>query len=396
MIYGSVCSGVEAATLAWEPLGWKPVFFSEIAPFPSAVLSQRWPDVPNLGDLTKIKGETIGKIDLLTGGTPCQAFSVAGLRKGLEDQRGNLALEFVRLAFESNSRWIVWENVPGVLSSNKGRDFACFLSALCGWEIPVPEKGWKKSGIITPAPEGFGLAWRIVDAQFVRVDGYPGAIPQRRRRLFVVGYTGNWARSAAVLFDHGSLSGDPSPLREARKGVARTITASTGGASAKEQQYTFIGADGTPLNALGTWWDDKESYCIVGNSINRTPFSGSKGKGYKSELCYTLTTADRHAVAQCCCLSQNDYGQDCGCNIAGTLRRSVHHAVADRSSVRRMTPLECERLMGFPDYHTRITWKGKPPEECPDGHRYMACGNSQCVNVMRWIGQRIDIVNRMR
>ena len=108
MIYGSVCSGVEAATLAWEPLGWKPLFFSEIEPFPSAVLRQRWPNVPNLGDFTKIKGENIGKIDLLTGGTPCQSFSIAGLRKGLADERGNLSLEFARLAYSAKCRWLLW------------------------------------------------------------------------------------------------------------------------------------------------------------------------------------------------------------------------------------------------------------------------------------------------
>ena len=158
MRYGSVCSGVEAATLAWAPLGWKAEFFSEIEPFPAAVLAHHYPEVPNLGDMTKIIGENyIGKIDLLTGGSPCQSFSFAGLRKGLDDPRGNLCLKFAELAHHSRVRWILWENVPGVLSSNRGADFAGLLSLLCGWQVDVPadRKGvrkWKNAGIINPAP----------------------------------------------------------------------------------------------------------------------------------------------------------------------------------------------------------------------------------------------------
>ena len=144
MRYGSVCSGIEAATVAWRHLGWECAFVSEIDAFASAVLKERLPAVPNLGDFTKIRpGDYGGDIDLLVGGTPCQAFSKAGLRKGLEDERGNLALEFAGLAFRTHARWVVWENVPGVLSSGSGRDFAIFLSKLAGWEVPVPKGGWK-------------------------------------------------------------------------------------------------------------------------------------------------------------------------------------------------------------------------------------------------------------
>lgn len=207
MNYGSVCSGVEAASLAWEKLGWKPKFFAEIEPFPAAVLKERWLNVPNLGDFTKIeKGDYRGAIDLLAGGTPCQSFSVSGLRQGLADERGNLALEFVGLAYALGAKWVIWENVPGVLSSNGGKDFAGLLSLFCGWDVRVPNRGWRNAGIITPAPECYGLAWRVFDAQHVRVDGFPRAVPQRRRRVFVVAYLGDWRSPAEVLFEQKMCS----------------------------------------------------------------------------------------------------------------------------------------------------------------------------------------------
>jgi DNA (cytosine-5)-methyltransferase 1 len=267
MRYGSICSGVEAATLAWARLGWKPAFFAEVEPFPCAVLMQKFgatkpkrcldpseaetlkekrqrenwkkridkfPDggtIPNLGDFTKItKDDYEGEIDLLVGGCPCQSYSVAGLRKGLDDPRGNLTLEFAKLAFRTEAKFVLWENVPGVFSSGKGKDFAQFLSLLCGWEVEVPVlrrrkngdvvRGWKNSGIVTPAPGGYGLAWRTLDAQYVRVDGHPRAVPQRRRRVFLVGSFGSWERAAAVLFDEESLSGHSPPERKKGKGTA--------------------------------------------------------------------------------------------------------------------------------------------------------------------------------
>ncbi|MFA6716837.1 MAG: DNA cytosine methyltransferase, partial [Victivallaceae bacterium] len=298
MRYGSICSGVEAATLAWEPLGWQPAFFAEVEPFPCAVLMQKFgatkpkrvlePDeadtekekkqrelwqkkiatfpeggtIPNLGDFTKIEKEDYdGEIDLLVGGTPCVAFSYAGLRKGMADPRGNLTLEFIRLAYRLGVRWLIWETVPGVLSSNRGTDFAAVLSLLCGWEVEVPIVGkskgksvrrWRNSGIVTPAPGGYGLAWRTLDAQFVRVEQYPRAVPQRRRRIFLIGNIDGWERAAAVLFEPGRLSGDTPPERKAGAGIARNLTASPGGVSGKEQQHTFVDENGQPLNALAT------------------------------------------------------------------------------------------------------------------------------------------------
>ena len=193
MRYGSVCSGIEAASVAWHPLGWEPQWFSEIEHFPSEVLKYRFPDVPNLGDMTQLNQNPVFNeqpIDLLVGGTPCQSFSVAGLRKGLADPRGNLMLAFLSIADKRRPKWILWENVPGVLSSNGGRDFGTFLTAL---------------GNI-----GYGFAYRVLDAQYF-------GVAQRRRRVFVVGYLGDWRPAAAVLFESESLQRDSKPSRAKRK-----------------------------------------------------------------------------------------------------------------------------------------------------------------------------------
>ena len=200
--YLSVCSGIEAATVAWHPLGWEAAAFSEIEAFPRAVLTHHYPNVPLHGDFTTIKGTEYGPVDLLVGGTPCQSFSVAGLRKGMDDPRGNLALGYLGLAARLNARWLVWENVPGVLSSNGGRDFGAFLGGL--------------------AELGYGFAYRVLDAQFF-------GVPQRRRRVFVVGYLGDWRRAAAVLFERHSLSGHPPPSREAGQAAPTLPSRSSAG-----------------------------------------------------------------------------------------------------------------------------------------------------------------------
>ena len=202
MIYGSVCSGIEAATAAWHPLGWKPAFFSEIEKFPRAVLAHHYPGVPCHGDFTTIGADEYGAIDLLVGGTPCQDFSVAGLRQGITGERGNLTLEFVRLVERKKPRWVVWENVPGVLSIDGGRAFGAFLGGL--------------------GECGYGVAYRVLDAQYF-------GVPQRRRRVFVVGYLGDWRPAAAVLFERESLRRDITPRRQARESVAGVLTSRASG-----------------------------------------------------------------------------------------------------------------------------------------------------------------------
>lgn len=240
MRYGSVCSGIEAATMAWHPLGWTPAFFSEIEAFPSAVLAHHYgsnmpdePDatngVPNHGDMTKFEEWPDHAIDLLVGGTPCQSFSVAGLRGGLDDARGNLMLTYGAIARRYRPRWLVWENVPGVLSSDGGRDFASLLGLLSGRRVEVPATGWRNAGIVEGYKGAYGLAWRVLDAQYVRVDGFGRAVPQRRRRVFVVGYLGDWRRAAAVLLERQGLCGDSAPSRASGKNVAPTVSARPSG-----------------------------------------------------------------------------------------------------------------------------------------------------------------------
>ena len=463
MKYASVCSGVEAASLAWIPLGWEAVWFSEIDPFPCSVLKERFPGVPNLGDMTKIEGENyFGTVDLLVGGTPCQGFSVAGKQGGLDDPRSALCLAYCNLLETMRPRWFVWENVPGVFSTNGGEDFRAFLRKID--EI------------------GYSCAWRVLDAQYVRVDGFPRAVPQRRRRVFVVGHSsGDWRYPASILFEPGCLPWNTPPRRVKGAGVARSLTASTGCASGKEQQHTFISGDGRPLNAIcragdmansetsvevgttllarqyksppfvcthetgqGYWQDGYIAGTLRAEGENRPSkplniicagFSGGQGEnaggiGYQEEVAPTIRSSEsgsnqvpdilcqygdvagtltaRHDSSPCVDRgativyenhAQNSRVKPCGeCSPhlnakAGTGGGNLP-IVLGAFTVRRLTPVECERLMGFPDNWTRIPWRGKPEEQCPDSPRYKACGNSMCVNVMRWIGMRIEYVER--
>lgn len=323
MKYGSVCSGVEAATMAWHHMGWTPSFFSEIEEFPRAVLQHHYLEVPLHGDFTTIGEKDYESIDLLVGGTPCQSFSIAGLRGGMADDRGNLALEFLRLAQRLRPRWIVWENVPGVLSSNGGRDFSSFLKGL--EEI------------------GYGFSYRILNAQYF-------GVPQRRRRVFVVGYLGDWRPSTAVLFERHSLSGNPTKSREEREEVAKCLTAGIA------QRYDA---------------ETETMICFEPRSPDGVP-------RIHGETCPTLNTMGGGQREPCVVIKEK------GCQ---TVRQGMQ--------VRRLTEVECERLQGFPDNFTRIPYRGKPLEQCPRGHRYKAMGNSMAVPVMRWIGERIQKVQNI-
>ena len=716
--YGSVCSGVEAATLAWQPLGWQPVFFSEIEPFPCAVLHARYdatrpinaldpeaaatekekklyrawnkqnatlPEngtIPNEGDFTKIGKKYHGKFDLLVGGTPCQDLSVAGKRAGFGGKRSSLALDFIRLAYESGCKWIVWENVPGVFSSRGGGDFAAFLSLLSGSTVEIPDGGFASAGFVCNARrDRYGLAWRVLDAQFTRVSGFSFAVPQRRRRVFVVGYFGDWTRAAEVLLEPDRLQWNtPARIkaREIASGNAGNrlepasreyqISAGTGkqvdvsctldvkckdGAIRNQQGIAvikcagFSGGQGSKAGGIG--YSEETSPTIkasqsgsnqapdivlslaaaqggelgsIGENVSQTLTRNNGGFSYIAEMKSkeaekgVICRATQQGNSECCkelaptltaaagksgnnqpivlCFSANDNGRDLCRNISPTIRKggtttadggaivpaivfvqqnqlgeirtgeiagtvstngnasgrncplvciaktpticakepisqygkiagtlearhdsspcadrgqnivfcyenhgqdsriselkkgvapqlnaqagtggnnlplvqecypinsmiigkdakdgdrqttgignngdpsptigtSHHHAVAiaeniigrkvenggngvgaqeeiaytqncsgvmgvctdepSETTVRRLTPLECERLMGFPDNYTRISWNGKPETSCPDAPRYKACGNSMCVNVMRWIGIQIQ------
>ncbi len=494
MRYVSVFSGVEAATLAWHQLGWEPVAFSEIDPFPSAVLAERFPNVSNLGDITQIDWSEIGSVDLVVGGSPCQSFSVAGKREGLAGASG-LMFEYIRCVRELRPRWFVWENVPGALSSEGGAAFGQLLGELDAL--------------------GYGLAWRVLDAQFF-------GVAQRRQRLFVVGSLGEAGaeRACEVLFEPDSLQWDPTPSREKRKELAARAAGGAGGAIPintmnatrhKGRGTGFgVGDDGDPAYtvtaahghavcagfAAGSAGAPGRGGCVTihqnqagdahvtrdlsgtltaESSVSRQqlvfgeePEGGAaeaataipintmiatrggklgRGTGFgvaeDGDPAYTITATHPHAVCAgfgykvssgagkvmvtyaidrattpkfseelCHTLRRGGAG---GCNdavavisqygeVAGTLTARYDSSpcpdrgqsiVNDRSVVRRLTPRECERLQGMPDDWTRIPYRGKSAEDCPDGPRYKAIGNSMAVPVMRWIGERIAMADKV-
>ena len=485
MRFLSVCSGMEAASVAWEPLGWKAVGFSEIEPFPCAILKHRFPNTPNYGSLTEYKQWplAIGDVDLLCGGTPCQSFSVAGLRRGLADPRGNLALVFLGLADKLKPRWIVWENVPGVLSSNGGRDLGSFLGAL--------------------VQLGYGFAFRVLDAQHF-------GVPQRRRRVFVVACLGDWRSPAEVLLESDCVRRDIKKGRAKGQGVASGVEGGVG-ADHPEGCWWDGGQVSQTLDAVlqkGQTMPEKNRFPAVlqpvvidraafNQGINAqyephieqtdvmdslvargphaigVPFRKSKratsttvplvnqepkiikaselrltGKITEQDTCPTLLANTKsgdndplavHAITFQPGNLRREAGADPstttttttlkasagdqmphvaypvipldGMNLLSrlgpcgeehsiqnftpgdpsfTLKKSGNqHGVLTPMAVRRLTPVECERLQGFPDNWSRISWKGKPEDQCPDGPRYTACGNSMAVPVMRWIGEQI-------
>ena len=408
MKYLSVCSGVEAATVAWHPLGWDPIGYAEIETFPSAVLSHHYPTVPNLGDITKYKEWNInGTVELLVGGTPCQAFSVAGLRKGLEDPRGNLTLVYTGILDRFKPKWFVWENVPGVLSSSGGRDFGSFLGAV--------------------AELGYGFAYRVLDAQYF-------GIPQRRRRVFVVGCFGDWVSASKVLFEPDCLSRDTEESRKSREktsnssqgrfdgnGIQRTV----GTLCADTHPGAYSGQDAYSGRLIPCVYETHPADSRVremgdvcqtvtsrwGTGGGNVPIAlqdisgrdkAQNGRGWNDEgLMYTLDAAATQGVAYSIredAIAGNFSATPLEVTPAlQALRPSVqsHHAqtfIAQQMAVRRLTPVECERLQGFPDNYSNIPWRGKP--ESPDSLRYKAMGNSMAVPCMKWIGERIEMVEK--
>jgi DNA (cytosine-5)-methyltransferase 1 len=485
--YLSVCSGIEAASVAWEPLGWKPAAFAEIDPFACHVLAHRqratrplfMPDpaaapgfverrkrmaaikavaglpdpgtpnlTPNFGDLEAYRTWPDAAFDLLVGGTPCQSFSVAGLRQGLDDPRGNLALVYLGVADRYRPRWVVWENVPGVLSSGRGRDFGAFLGGL--------------------GELGYGWAYRVLDAQYVRTCRFPGAVPQRRRRVFVVGYLGDWRPAAAVLFDGESLHGNPPPGRRSRQDAAPTLAARPSGGGGLGTDFDLDGGlipavssalaardaklpraednagiipvahslraggfdasedgtgRGTPLVPIAFSAKDygadagetaptlramghaashangggQIAIAIQERAVSENPAAGPDGAGFRQDgAAYTL---EARTVPQAVAFDLR--GRDGGAIPEGPHDTASMRAASGGSSrsyvaqeaeelvwaVRRLTPRECERLQGFPDDYTEVPWRRR--NWTPDGPRYKALGNSMAVNVMGWLGERI-------
>jgi DNA (cytosine-5)-methyltransferase 1 len=427
----------------------------------------------NFGDMERFKEWPDAAVDLLVGGTPCQSFSVAGLRSGLDDPRGNLALVYLGVADRYRPRWVAWENVPGVLSSNSGRDFGAFLGGL--------------------AQLGYGWAYRVLDAQYIRTRMFTGAVPQRRRRVFVVGYLGDWRPAHAVLFDAESLLGNPPPRRQTRKSTAHDVAGSlVGSGRGTERAGDTRGQDPVVavqansgdaaycLTASAQQSLDAETETLLAHTLRGRGFDASEdGSGRGTPLVAHPLTAGMHKSAArmpheqgtlvpiafdctaggntgfaigevpgtlrgdghgnghtAIAFSVKDDGSDAGV-VAPTLRAMGHgdsHANAggqaavafqdrfrgddgrgyDRAppaseevagtletvkpwnvalpwAVRRLIPIECERLQGFPDDYTNVPYRGK--NTVADGPRYKAIGNSMAVNAMEWLGDRIALVD---
>ncbi len=447
LTYGSVCSGIEAASVAWEPIGMKPLWFSEIEPFPSAVLAAHWPQVDNLGDMTKlaaaVRAGDVPAPDLLVGGTPCQAFSVAGLRGGLSDERGQLTLSYVELADsidekrEQNGEQpaiIVWENVPGVLSS-KDNAFGCFLAGLAGESEELKPTGEKWTNVGYVSGPKRTIAWRILDAQYF-------GVAQRRRRVFVVASARTDICPAEILFEYDSMHGDITPCGETGQTVAALTKNGVGATGADDNQaqaghlIAFGGGNtsgeikvATTCTAHGARLDfDTDTFAVHGtqdpdvnhelaHTLGRNHgqenacisfAENSQGEirlqGGDGQIVGPLSTGGgKPGQGYPAVVSFQERGRDDGRNleIGGELAyaltspagggRGQERNIADFNTmtVRRLTPVECERLQGFPDNHTKISWRGKDAADCPDGPRYRAIGNSMAVPVMRWIGERI-------
>lgn len=372
MKYGSVCSGVEAATVAWHSLGWKPQWFSEIEQFPSAVLDYHYPNVPNFGDMTKHKEWKNDPIDLLVGGTPCQSFSVAGLRKGLDDPRGNLMLTYLAIAEQYRAKWLVWENVPGVLSSNGGKDFGAFLGAL--------------------GQLGYGFAYRVLDAQYF-------GVPQRRKRVFVVGCFGSWRSAAAVLFESHSLQGHSAPSREEGQKPSPSVTT---GAPFSRTGNERVECDAIVSVAFG----GQMSNVQTDNNLSQTLQAKNPQAVMTSAptISATLqTTCGEWSRADGFTMMSYDMKQHHNPQPTDSFSLTTENCSSVRgdtpliktNSVRRLTPKECERLQGFPDNYTQIPYRKKDAENCPDSPRYKAMGNSMAVPLMKWIGERIEMVEAL-
>lgn len=371
MKYISLFSGIETASVAWEGLGWEPVCFAELDEFPSAVLAHRYPEVPNVGDVTKVDWKRYkGKCDVVVGGSPCQSFSVAGKREGLQGESG-LMYEYIRAIRDIRPAWFLWENVPGALSSEGGEAFRQLLSEMD--EL------------------GYGMAWRVLDAQFF-------GVAQRRRRVFLVGHLGA-CHPAEVLFEPESLRGDYPSSREKREALAAAARRSPESAGFKFHQGAGAGSIGFEVEQSPTCtadWHNPGVLTVDAGCLN--PEDPQSKRIFTPDSCGpTLSSGTGEGMniqPSVLCMADDNAKAAIDKDMCGSLKvGGMPPAIAvGGMTVRRLTPRECERLQGFPDDWTKIPYRGRPADECPDGPRYKAIGNSMAVPVMRWIGERMDFM----
>jgi len=421
--FAEIFAGIRGASVAWDALGWECRWVAETDAFASAVGAYHH-GAPNLGDVNEIRRETAEPIDILIGGPPCQDFSVAGKREGMAGGRGSLVWQYLRVADELRPRWLVFENVPGLLSSANGRDFGAFLGAL--------------------AERGYMGCYRVLDAQYF-------GVPQRRRRVFAVCYFGDWRPAAAALLERESLCWNPAPSREAREEVARPIASRTGNCSQDESRESFVvnanstpevshgiafplraddgsgnrqaiafsckdngrdvGEVSPPLRAMG----HDQSHPNAGGQV-AVAFDTQQTPKFSVDCARPLTAISPSGGGQpqAVAFALNAKGGQGRMDVESdtlipTLRAGKNETGGDRPpgtdvdtaeslqvvafmAVRRLTPRECERLQGFPDDYTQIPWRGKPRDQCPDGPRYRVLGNAFPVPVVRWIGERIAML----
>ncbi|MGL4577290.1 MAG: DNA cytosine methyltransferase [Burkholderiaceae bacterium] len=418
MRFLSLFSGIEAASVAWIPLGWTCAGVAEIEPFPCVALKHHYPNVPNLGDVTHITEAQIaalGPIDLVCGGSPCQDLSVAGKRAGLAGERSNLFYEQMRIFNAARrlcgARFMLWENVPGAFSSNRGADFAAVAGEMAGARFGVPHGGWRNTGVA--AGRNGLVEWATLDAQWF-------GLAQRRKRVFALLDTGNWADRPPILFEPESLRRDSAPRRKAGQDAAGTLTARARGGLPRNAEFNqkLIPQTAMCLNAGAMRRQDAESETLIptlahtlrgegfdasedgtGRGTPLVPVigfackaSGSNGFGvgevagtmkarHDGHLaCFSFDTQQITSAA-----NRSRVGPELPAPTLSTRAGSMH--VATHMVVRRLTPKECARLQGFPDEYLDIAINGKP---AADGPKYKALGNSWAVPVAQWIGKQIQ------
>lgn len=447
--FATGCSGIGAPEVAWgDRLGWKCLWCSEIEPFPSAVLAYRWPDVPNVGDFLtiakRVDADELEAPDVFCAGTPCQAFSVAGLRQSLDDPRGGLTLEFIRIAnaFDRQRRRrglpetiLLWENVPGVFSA-KDNPFGCFLAGLLGLDAPViPQNGkWRNYGDLVAKRR---VAWRTLDAQYFDV-------AQRRKRVFLIATTRPGFRPARGLFECGSVPRTAPPSRKVWARTAADAQVDTGTTNAirmragkegggkgaligREISHTLQTGNDQVVVHFGIGNGQVAEACDMQEEVSQTltcmhdrqavmhvcytktahPHNLDEGQGFvqtdlaKTLNCHSVPSSELRAEELVLeTVAVENHGQDsrlkevgdCAPTIPSQAGTGGNNVPLIRSSgyVRRLTTVECARLQGFPDHHAEIPWKGKPAELCPKGPQYKAYGNAMCVNVIEWLGKVIE------